>query len=131
MRFWRGAQKALSPYLAPMSKTTIAWADFEAIDIRVGTVVRAAPFEKARKPAYQLHIDFGEQLGVLPSSAQITQHYQPEDLVGTQVIAVVNFGPKQIANFISHCLVLGVYAADGAVILLRPDLPVANGQKIG
>ena len=109
----------------------ISWDDFEKIDIRVGTIIEAKPFEKARKPAYQLLIDFGNELSLKKSSAQITALYQPENLIGKQIIAVVNFPPKQIANFISECLVLGVYNADGAVVLLHPDVGVNDGDKIG
>jgi tRNA-binding protein len=108
----------------------ISWADFEKVDIRVGTIVEAAPFPKAKKPAYQLTIDFGP-LGIKKSSAQITQHYTPESLKGEQVIAVVNFPPKNIAGFQSECLVLGVYDENNAVVLLEPKAPVSNGQKIG
>ncbi|MEM9023648.1 MAG: tRNA-binding protein [Bacteroidota bacterium] len=109
---------------------TITWNEFENIDLRVGTVLEAHAFPKARKPAYQLTIDFGE-LGVRRSSAQITKHYRLEDLQGRQVIAVVNFPPKQIANFWSECLVLGVVGEAGSVVLLQPERPVANGAKIG
>lgn len=104
--------------------------DFMKLDIRVGTVVDARPFEKARKPAYQLQVDFGEDLGVKKSSAQITDHYTAEELVGKQVLAVVNFPPRQIANFMSEVLVLGTYSA-GGVVLIAPDKPVANGDKLG
>ena len=106
------------------------WPHFEALDIRAGTIVAAQVFPKAKKPAYQLQIDFGE-LGLLWSSAQITQLYAATDLVGRQVVAVVNFPPKQIANFMSQCLVLGVYNADGHVVLLQPERPVGNGDKVG
>lgn len=109
---------------------TINWDDFEKIDIRVGTILKAQPFLKAKKPAYQLVIDFGE-LGIKNSSAQITDLYNLEDLAGVQVIAIVNFPPKQIANFISECLVLGVYAEENKVVLLKPEQPVKNGQQIG
>lgn len=108
----------------------ITWADFEKIDIRVGTIIEAAPFPKAKKPAYQLTIDFGA-LGIKKSSAQITQHYTIESLKGEQVIAVVNFPPKNIAGFQSECLVLGIYDEEGAVVLLEPKKPVLNGLKIG
>lgn len=108
----------------------ISWSDFEKIDIRVGTILEAKPFPEARKPALQLWIDFGS-LGMLQSSAQITKHYTPEILIGKQVIAVVNFPVKQIANFFSECLVLGVYDDQQAVVLLQPDHPVSNGLKIG
>ena len=104
--------------------------DFMKLDIRVGTVVEAKVFEKARKPAYQLAVDFGEELGVKRSSAQITQQYRPEELVGKQVLAVVNFPPRQIANFFSEVLVLGTYS-EGGVVLITPDKPVKNGDKLG
>jgi tRNA-binding protein len=110
---------------------TITWSDFEKLDIRSGTIIQAEPFAKAKKPAYQLSIDFGEALGIKKSSAQITDRYTPEDLIGVQVIAVVNFPPKQIANFISECLVLGVYSKEGPVVLLQPGEKVDNGLKVG
>lgn len=106
----------------------LSWAEFERVDMRVGTIVAAKAFEKAKKPAYQLQIDFGT-LGMRNSSAQITDLYDPGALIGKQVIAVVNFPPKQIANFFSECLVLGVLSEAG-VVLLTPDQPVANGSKI-
>ena len=108
----------------------IIWHDFEKIDIRVGTVLDVKPLEKAIKPAYRLWIDFGP-MGQKKSSAQITDHYIPENLIGRQVVAVVNFPPKQIADFISECLVLGIYAPDNSVVLLNPDKPLPNGCKIG
>ncbi|MCP9769833.1 tRNA-binding protein [Lacihabitans sp. LS3-19] len=108
----------------------VEWNDFEKIDIRVGTIIEAKVFEKARKPAYQLFIDFGK-FGILKSSAQITFHYSLEELINKQIIAVVNFPPKQIANFLSECLVLGIYDEDNEVILLKPDLKAPNGSKIG
>ena len=108
----------------------ITWDDFTKVDIRCGTILSVAAFPKAKKPAYQLSIDFGP-LGIRKSSAQITDHYSIENLVGKQIIAVVNFPPKQIANFISECLVLGVYNEAQEVILLHPSLPVTNGQPIG
>ncbi|MFT3980540.1 MAG: tRNA-binding protein [Ferruginibacter sp.] len=108
----------------------ISWDDFEKIDIRAGTITEAVVFEKAKKPAYQLKIDFGE-LGIKNSSAQITALYQPAELIGRQVIAVVNFPPKQIANFFSECLVLGVYNSNNDVVLLQPSFPVDNGNRIG
>ena len=109
---------------------TIVWEDFEKIDLRSGTISKVQTFPKAHKPAYKLWIDFGE-LGIKKSSAQITVHYNPEELVGKQVITVVNFPPRQIADFISECLVLGVYNEDGSVVLLQPDKTVTNGQKVG
>jgi tRNA-binding protein len=108
----------------------ITWQDFEKIDIRVGTILTATTFENAKKPAYQLTIDFGE-LGIKKSSAQITKHYTTTELVGKQIVAVVNFPSKQIANFISDCLVLGVYDDSNEVILLEPNLKATNGNKIG
>src|SRR6478672_3916864 len=108
----------------------ISWNDFEKIDIRAGTILEVNDFPNARKPSYQLSIDFGE-LGIKKSSAQITRLYKKEELVGRQVIAVVNFPPKQIANFFSECLVLGVYNADYEVVLLQPSMPVENGDRIG
>lgn len=113
-----------------MNMEQIQWQDFEKIDIRVGTIMEVKQFEKATKPAYQLKIDFGE-MGIKKSSAQITTHYTTEELVNKQVIAVVNFPAKQIANFFSECLVLGVYDNKNAVILLQPDFRIPNGSKIG
>ncbi len=109
---------------------TINWTDFEKIDIRVGTILSANDFPKAKKPAFQLTIDFGEQ-GIKKSSAQITTLYEAKDLIGQQVIAVVNFPPRQIANFFSECLVLGIYNENNNVVLLQPQQPVSNGMKIG
>jgi tRNA-binding protein len=108
----------------------INWDDFSKIDIRSGTIVSACIFVKAKKPAYQLEIDFGP-IGIKKSSAQITHHYSLDDLINRQVIAVVNFPPKQIANFFSECLVLGVYDENNQVVLLHPDKKVENGSKIG
>jgi len=109
---------------------TITWSEFEKIDIRVGTILSADTFPNAKKPAYQLAIDFGE-LGIRKSSAQITALYEKEQLIGQQVIAIVNFPPKQIANFFSECLVLGIYDENKNVVLLQPQQPVSNGLKIG
>ena len=108
----------------------ITWNDFEKIDIRVGTIIEASEFPAARKPAYKLVIDFGE-MGIKRSSAQITTLYSPDQLLNKQIVAVVNFPPKQIATFISECLVLGVYDENKNVILLQPGRPVTNGMKIG
>lgn len=109
----------------------ISWNDFEKIRMFVGTVMAVADFPKARKPAWKLEIDFGPKLGIRKSSAQIKTFYTPEQLVGTQVIAVLNFPPKQIAGFMSECLVLGIYDENNDVILLRPQKPVSNGQPVG
>lgn len=108
----------------------IAWEDFEKINIRVGTIVAVTDFPKAIKPSFCLKIDFGSA-GLLNSSAQITTLYTKEVLMGMQVIAIVNFPPKQIANFFSECLVLGVYDQNNNVVLLQPSMPVQNGDKIG
>lgn len=110
---------------------TLDWASFEQVEMRVGTIIAAKVFEKARKPAYQLQIDFGPNIGLRQSSAQITDFYTAEDLIGKQVIAVVNFPPKQIANFMSECLVLGAVDEVGKVILLQPERSAANGLRIG
>lgn len=116
---------------------TISWSDFEKIDIRVGTIVEVEDFPKAKKPAYKLRIDFGAEIGIKRSSAQITVHYKKEELLQRQVVAIVNFPPKQIADFISECLVLGVYDENKDVILLGPgpvlsrQQPLTNGLKIG
>jgi len=109
--------------------STINWEDFEKIDMRVGTILEVSDFPKARKPAYQLTIDFGE-LGTKKSSAQIVTLYDKNELIGKQIIAVVNFPPKQIANFISECLVLGIYNENNDVVLLSPDKKTQNGCKI-
>ncbi|MBI2878544.1 MAG: tRNA-binding protein [Candidatus Rokubacteria bacterium] len=106
------------------------WSDFEKLDIRVGRVVRAEPFPEARRPAYRLWIDFGP-LGQKPSSARVTDRYRPEELVGRQVVCVVNFPPKQVGPFVSEVLVLGAYTKDGEVVLLAPDAPVELGARIG
>ena len=108
----------------------ISWDDFEKIDIRAGTILHAEVFEKAHKPAYKLKIDFGE-LGIKQSSAQITALYSLEELIGKQVVAVVNFPVKQIANFFSECVVLGVYNGKKEVVLLQPSMKVENGDKVG
>ena len=104
--------------------------DFLKLDIRVGTILTAEPFKKAKRPAYKLTVDLGEEIGVKKSSAQITQQYTPEELIGKQVMAVVNFPPRQIADFMSEILVLGTYS-EGGVILITPDKPAKNGDKLG
>ena len=108
----------------------IEWPDFEKIDIRVGTILEVNEFPKAKRPAWQLRVDFGP-IGILKSSAQITDLYSREDLMGRQVLAVVNFPPKQIANFFSECLVLGVYTDKKEVVLIQPDRKVENGWRLG
>ena len=108
----------------------ISWADFEKVDMRIGVVVRADPFPEARQPAYKLLVDLGP-LGQKRSSARITDHYRPEELVGRQVVCVVNFPPKQIGPFVSEVLILGAYMNGHEVILLRPDRDVQLGSRIG
>jgi len=113
-----------------MSNDLISWSDFSKVDIRIGTIVKAAVFKEAKEPAYKLIIDFGN-LGERKTSAQITKLYQPEDLLNKQVVAVVNFPPKQIANIMSECLILGGLGEEKEVIVLQPERKVANGTKIG
>ena len=108
----------------------ISWEDFEKIDIRCGTIIDVKDFPNARKPAYQLTIDFGKE-GIKNSSAQITHHYLKEELLNKQVVAVINFPIKQIANFFSECLVLGIYDKNNNVILLQPERRVEDGWKVG
>ena len=108
----------------------ISFDDFAAVDIRVGTILKAEPFPQARKPAFRLLIDFGPTLGVKKSSAQITVHYAPQDLVGRQVAAVVNFPPRQIGPFMSEVLTLGFPDQDGAVVLIGPSQSVPNGGRL-
>lgn len=113
-----------------MMKEQITWTDFEKIDIRVGTILEVNDFPEARNPAYQLQIDFGRELGIKKSSAQITKRYSKDDLIGKQIIAVINFPKKQIANFMSECLVLGIVGDENDVVLLSPNFKVQNGLKM-
>lgn len=108
----------------------IAFATFEAVELRVGTVVRAETFPEAKKPAYKLWVDFGAEIGTLQTSAQITVHYQPQDLIGRQVVGCVNLGTRQIGPFKSDFLCTGFPDATGAVVLISPDKPVPNGAKL-
>ena len=109
---------------------TIDWDDFEKVEIRVGTIIEVLDFPEAHKPAYKLKIDFGDEIGIRKSSAQITDLYQKDDLVGSQIVAVVNFPPKQIGPVRSECLVTGFQREDGAIVLTRPDSAVPNGAKL-
>ena len=109
---------------------TISFAEFEKVDIRVGTIIAVEAFPEARKPAFKLHIDFGSEIGIKKSSAQITKHYLAENLIGRQVAAVVNFPPRQIGPFMSEVLTLGFPDDVGGVVLIGPTLPVPNGGKL-
>lgn len=113
-----------------MSSDTINWQQFEQVDIRVGTVIKAEPFPSAHNPAYKLWINFGDEIGVLKSSAQITDLYSRDDLINKQVMGVVNFPSKQIGPFMSECLVTGFYRDSGNVVLAVPDKNVPNGTKL-
>ncbi|TDS16938.1 tRNA-binding protein [Maribacter caenipelagi] len=108
---------------------TITWQDFSKIDMRIGTIIAALDFPEARNPSYKLHVDFGDKIGVRKTSAQITEKYKKEDLIGLQVTAVVNFPKKQIADFMSECLILGA-VDNSSVVLLQPQMKVPNGLKI-
>lgn len=110
---------------------TLSWSEFEKVEMRIGTILEAKDFPEARKPAFQLIIDFGSEIGIRKSSAQITKRYTKEDLMGKQIVAVVNFPKKQIGNFMSECLVLGSVGAENDIVLLASDLKVENGLRIG
>lgn len=109
----------------------ISWTEFENVEMRVGTIIEVNDFPEAKKPAYQLTIDFGTDIGILKSSAQITKRYQKKDLLNRQIIAVVNFPKKQIGKFMSECLVLGSVGVENDIVLLQPDFKVENGLRIG
>lgn len=114
-----------------IKKMDLTWSEFEKTDMRVGTIIEVNDFPEARKPAYQLTIDFGSEIGIRKSSAQITKRYLKQDLLNRQIVAVVNFPKKQIGKFMSECLVLGAVGEDGDVILLAPDFKIDNGLRIG
>ena len=109
----------------------LTWTEFEKVEMRVGTILEVNDFPEARKPAYQLTIDFGPEIGIRKTSAQITKRYPKEDLLNRQIIAVINFPKKQIGKFMSECLVLGAMGQEGDVILLTPDFKIENGLRIG
>ena len=109
----------------------LTWNEFQKVELRAGTIVAVDEFPEARKPAWKLTVDFGTEIGVRRSSAQITDHYEEQDLLGKQVLAVINFPPKQIGPFMSECLVTGLIQDDGSVVLAVPDKPVANGLRLG
>lgn len=113
------------------SENNLTWEAFEKVEMRVGTILEANDFPEARKPAYLLVIDFGPAIGIRKTSAQITKRYKKEDLIGRQIVSVVNFPKKQIGKFMSECLVLGAVGEEGDVILLAPDFKVENGLRIG
>ena len=112
-------------------KNNLTWQEFEKVEMRVGTILEVNDFPEARKPAYQLTIDFGETIGIKKTSAQITDHYSKENLVGKQIISVVNFPKKQIGKFMSECLILGSIGLENDIVLLSPDFKVPNGLRIG
>ena len=109
----------------------LSWPEFEKVEVRVGTILEVNDFPEARKPAYQMRIDFGSEIGILKTSAQITKRYKKDDLLNRQIVAVVNFPKKQIGKFLSECLVLGVVGNEGDVVLLTPDFKIENGLRIG
>lgn len=112
-------------------QTNLSWQDFEKVDIRVGTIVHAEVFKEVKKPAYKIQIDFGAEIGMRKTSAQVTQLYSPEEIIGKQVLAVVNFPPKQIANIMSECLLLGAIGENGEITLVQPERSTSNGLRIG
>ena len=112
-------------------ENNLSWQDFEKVEMRVGTILEVNDFPEARKPAYQLTVDFGGAIGIRKTSAQITKRYAKEDLINRQIVAVVNFPKKQIGKFMSECLVLGAVGAESDVILLAPDFKIENGLRIG
>lgn len=114
-----------------MEPNQLLWTDFEKVDMRVGTILTVADFPEAQKPAYQITIDFGSEIGIRKSSAQITKRYRKEDLMGKQIVAVVNFPKKQIGKFMSECLILGSVGTSNDIVLLTSDLKVENGLRIG
>ena len=110
---------------------SLSWQEFEKVEMRIGTIIEVADFPEARKPAYQLTIDFGSEIGIKKTSAQITKRYLKEDLIGKQIVAVVNFPKKQIGKFMSECLVLGSVGEENDIVLLTSDVKVGNGLRIG
>ena len=126
----RGSAWQRAPGWVDAAMTIATFEEFERIDIRVGTVTDAQPYPEARRPAIKLWIDFGAEIGVKRSSAQLTEHYAPERLIGRQVCAVVNFAPRQIGRFVSEVLTLGMPDADGKVVLIGPDQPVPDGGRL-
>lgn len=114
-----------------MSEEKLSWQDFEKVEMRIGTIIEVSDFPQARKPAFQLQIDFGNEIGIKKSSAQITKRYAKDDLIGKQIVAVVNFPKKQIGTFMSECLVLGSVGTENDIVLLTSDIKVENGLRIG
>lgn len=129
MNFW--TINLIFEFIFYQDMNMINWEDFEKVEMRIGTIIDAQDFPEARKPAFRLWIDFGEEIGVKKSSAQITQCYTKEELIGKQIVAVVNFPKKQIGNWMSECLVMGSLGKDNNVILLSSDKKVENGLRIG
>lgn len=109
----------------------ISWSDFEKVEMRIGTIIEVNDFPEARNPAYQIYIDFGDEIGVKKTSAQITKKYNKEELIGKQIVAVINFPKKQIGSFMSECLLLGSIGNENEVVLLSSDKPVLNGLRVG